>query len=181
MSRSGAELSARSRNDRYKALRVLAAIILIDPTCLTNVTHDSPLPNLPYGPATNAVRRFLVRFAALPAQDRDQVLIQYAALSSTRNWQRAETALAAVMERSGRDQERDAVSGPLLQLVRLPGVELQTDQGTPERALEALDPIAEPALAALLALIVRDLLESAVFDTLYSPMYRAIPLALIDD
>ncbi len=109
------------------------------------------------------------------------MLIQYAALSSTRNWQRAETALAAVMERSGRDQERDAVSGPLLQLVRLPGVELQTDQGTPERALEALDPIAEPALAALLALIVRDLLESAVFDTLYSPMYRAIPLALIDD
>ena len=40
---------------------------------------------------------------------------------------------------------------------------------------DAIDPIAEPALAALLALAVRDLLEPRVLATLYEPFAEAIP------
>lgn len=115
---------------------------------------------------------------------------KYQSESGTKRWQRAELVLAAVMKRSGRDDEREALSGPLLQLLRLPEDEIPADvsgeseQKTPgddsassgvDSAIATLDPIAEPALAAVLAVMVHDLLDEESFSTLYSPLARAIP------
>ena len=138
--------------------------------------HDSQ----PYGPATTAIRRFLVRLAALGTTERAQACMAYAAAVDTRRWQRAETALAAVMERSGRGAAQEAVSGPLLQLVHRPEIAPLPDTASPDEAIATLDPVAEPALAALLALIVRDLLEPAMFATLYAPMDEVIPVDTLD-
>ena len=41
--------------------------------------------------------------------------------------------------------------------------------------LAQLDPIAEPALAALLALLVADLLPPSITDQLYAPFAELIP------
>jgi hypothetical protein len=62
------------------------------------------------------------------------------------------------MAKTGREAERDAAAGPLLQMVRLPD-----DPG-------AIDPIAEPALATLMALVIRDVLPPDDFDALTAPM-----------
>ena len=76
------------------------------------------MPQQPYGPNTAPVRRFLVQFAGLGAGARAQVTQAYAAQSATRAWAVAESALAHAIERSGREAQRDALSGPLLQLVQ---------------------------------------------------------------
>lgn len=120
-------------------------------------------PTLPYGPHTAAIRHFLVRLAGLSRSDRAQAASAYAAEQCTPEFQRAESMLATAMERSGRAEARDALSGPFLQLVR------RTD-ATDDTAPDALDPIAEPALAALMALLVRDLLTADVFTRLTAPM-----------
>lgn len=130
---------------------------------------DSPQP---YGPNTPAIRRFLVRFAGLGTNDRDAVVVRYGAASNTRLYQLAEVALATAIERSGRESLRDALSGPLLQLVRRPNAPAPTD----DDALESLDPVAEPALAALLALLAMDLLTAAQVDALYTAFDDVIPL-----
>ena len=83
-------------------------------------------------------------------------------MSITREFEIADASLGDLLERSGRVDARDAVAGPLLQLVRG-----ETD--------DDLDPVAEAALAALLALMMRDLLAPADFDTLYSAFMLAIP------
>lgn len=119
----------------------------------------------PYGPNTAHIRRFLVRFAGLGTKDRARATTAYASLSGTRAWMAAEVALATAIERSGRDAQRDALSGPLLQLVQREPVEDLTE----ENVLDTLDPVAEPALAALLALLVQDLLERAHTERLLAP------------
>lgn len=133
------------------------------------------LPNsLPYGPATVPIRRFLLRLAGLGGADRSAVVHRYADGAVRTEWARAERALAEAIERSGRSDAQNAISGPLLQLVRRESV--ATPDGT-EDPLAALDPIAEPALAALLALMAQDLLREVDVATLYDPFEAIIPRA----
>lgn len=120
----------------------------------------------PYGPNTADIRRFLVRFAGLGVADRAAVVARYAQLSGTPAWQTAESQLATAIERSGREPQRDALSGPLLQLVR-PAEVMATLSA--DDALAQLDPVAEPALAALLALLASDLLAAEAVAVLVSP------------
>jgi hypothetical protein len=109
----------------------------------------------------------------------------YAAEVSTRAWMLAETALATAIERSGREPQRDALSGPLLQLVqRDRGAAATATAATAtaaeatdeDRVLDTLDPVAEPALAALLALLVCDLLDGAQLARLMAPFEGVIAL-----
>ncbi len=127
----------------------------------------------PYGPETAAVRRFLVRLAGLGATDRATVVARYEAIAATRAYEAADARLGEVITRSGRDEARDALSGPLLQLVKRP-----TPDVSPAADAEAdiaLEPIAEPALAALLALMVRDLLDDATVQLLTDAFADTIP------
>ena len=129
----------------------------------------------PYGPATPMVRAFLVRFAGLSASDRARVTLRYESMRDARAWTEADSVLGSTIERSGREPERDALAGPLMQLVR---VTERTDNHADEHdAVDALDPIAEPALAALMALLVKDLLSPATFDTLYAPFRNEIEIS----
>ena len=121
---------------------------------------------LPYGPNTAVIRRFLVRLAGLGSGDKAAVVARYGELTRTKAWEAAETLLATAIERSGRDPQRDALSGPLLQLVRPADATATISE---DDALAQLDPVAEPALAALLALMVRDLLPEAAVGTLMEP------------
>ena len=127
----------------------------------------------PYGPETAAVRRFLVRLAGLGATDRATVVARYETIAVTRAYEAADARLGEVITRSGRDEARDALSGPLLQLVKRP-----TPDVSPAADAQvdiALDPIAEPALAALLALMVRDLLDDATVQLLTDAFADTIP------
>ena len=127
----------------------------------------------PYGPETAAVRRFLVRLAGLGATDRATVVARYETIAATRAYEAADARLGEVITRSGRDEARDALSGPLLQLVKRP-----TPDVSPAADAEAdiaLDPIAEPALAALLALMVRDLLDDATVQLLTDAFADTLP------
>ncbi len=130
---------------------------------------DSTAPQFrqPYGPATASVRRFLVQFAALDLEAHSGVLSRFDTVRHLHDFTVADRILGQTIERSGREDARDAVAGPLLQLVRL------------AEDADDLDPIAEPALAALLALIVSDLLGASTFATLYMPFEQAIPLATV--
>ncbi len=125
--------------------------------------------SLPYGPNSAAIRRFLVQLAGLGTIDRARVATRYDALSGSRGWSDAERHLAEAITRADREGFRDALSGPLLQLVRRPEAAPVSDTSTDEDALAALDPVAEPALAALLALVVDDLLDDRTRDTLRQP------------
>jgi len=138
------------------------------------VSQTTP-SSLPYGPATPAIRRFLVRLAALGASERQSAIASYGTARDTRAWHIAETALGEVIDRSGRSGAQEALAGPLLQLVRRPQAPAQVPESA-EAALDTLEPMAEPALAALLALVVRDLLEPRDFATLYEPLAHVIPL-----
>jgi hypothetical protein len=120
----------------------------------------------PYGPNTPAIRRFLVRFAALGTAQRAMVVAAYAERAESTGWMRAELQLGETMESSGRTDIPDAIAGPLMQLVRTPG-----DTGSDD----AIDPIAEPALAALLSIAVADLLPAQAQATLYAPFAATIP------
>ncbi|GJG88264.1 hypothetical protein tb265_34450 [Gemmatimonadetes bacterium T265] len=137
-------------------------------------------PGTPYGPQTTAVRRFLQHFAALPAADWDRASEAHAADSATAAYAAADRDLARAVERTGRTAERDAVLGPLAQLVRVD--EQPADADAPEGAEPpaALHPVAEAALAALLALVVRDVLPPRAFAALYAPFEATIPARTLD-
>ena len=124
----------------------------------------------PYGPHTAAVRGFLVRLAGLGAADRAAVVVRYEAISATPTYLAADTRLGEVITRSGRTDARDALSGPLMQLVKRPAMDASTGSEI------ELEPIAEPALAALLALMVRDLLDDADVRRLTDAFVDTIPL-----
>ena len=127
----------------------------------------------PYGPETAAVRRFLVRLAGLGATDRAAVVARYETIAATRAYEAADARLGEVITRSGRDEARDALSGPLLQLVKRPTPDVSP--ASDAKAEIALEPIAEPALAALLALMVRDLLDDATVQLLTDAFADTIP------
>jgi nucleoside-diphosphate-sugar epimerase len=129
-----------------------------------------------YGPQTDAVRRFLQRLAVLDAEARARVVAEWMAHRDDASFRRAERVLGEVMARSGREAERDAAAGPLLQMLRVPRTETkETASSSPDDPLAALDPIAEPALAALLALLVRDLLPADTFRALVTPLASLVP------
>ena len=124
-----------------------------------------PLPGrLPYGPNTHSVRQFLVRLAALGTVQRGEVVTAYAALAESASWLRADARLGRAIQSSGRGDVEQTLAGPLLQLV----TSREAEGGS-------LDAIAEPALAALLAIVVADLLSEADFATLYRPFAQIIP------
>lgn len=133
----------------------------------------STLGSQPYGPQTAAVRSFLVRLAGLGAADRDAVVTRHAALADSPRYRRADATLGDVITRSGREAARDALTGPLLQLVKRQAALTDADQGDTDDI--ALDPIAEPALAALLALLVRDLLDDDTVRLLSDAFSDTIP------
>ncbi len=136
--------------------------------------HDK---RTPYGPATDAVRNFLVQLAGLDGEAHDGVVARFHDLHQERPYVAADVTLGETLERSGRNDARDAVAGPLLQLVRIE--EAENPVVGNQSLAHALDPIAEPALAAVLALIVSDLLPAATLATLYAPFEPIIPLGLV--
>jgi len=118
----------------------------------------------------------MVRLAALDAEARNTVLARFASVARTRAFALADAALAATIERSGRADAQNALAGPLLQIVgprEVPGAEHPS--GDSAEDAPDVNAFAEPALAALLALLVRDLLSTAHFATLYGPFDTAIP------
>lgn len=130
---------------------------------------------LPYGPHTDAVRRLLQRLAAAPAESWADAARRYEALARTPRYAAAERALAQVIADAGRERERDAVVGPLVQIAadaaervaRLEPAPLATASTSAAAADDAADRFAEPALAAALAVVMRDLLGRAEFEALY--------------
>jgi hypothetical protein len=119
----------------------------------------------PYGPSTPAVRRFLQRFAALDPAAWDAAAAAFHAAERTPAFATADQALALAIERSGRVAERDAVLGPLLQLVRPAGGEAGGEH-----------PVAAAALGAVLALVVHDVMDEGAFRALYAPFATLIPV-----
>ena len=134
-------------------------------------------PPPPYGPNTPQVRRFLQRLAARPVEDWVAAVRHYLAAQGTPALTRADRALAAAVETSGRELARDAVVGPVVQIA----------EDAAARALERpaveshIDPeaYAEVALAATLAVVVRDALEPESFATLYEAFEDVVPVAEI--
>lgn len=138
-----------------------------------------PLPEpggLPYGPNTPAVRRFLQRFAALRAADWERAAHRYTEQAGTAAFAAADRALAQAVERTGRAAERDAVVGPLVQLVRDAPLAPRGASSDDDDGLTLLPPVAEAALAALLALVVRDVLPERAFEALYAPFAELVPV-----
>ena len=135
----------------------------------------SSTPAAPYGPQTLEIRRFLQRLAALSSAEWDAAAARFDALQGTGRFAAADRALSAAVAATGREPERDAVLGPLVQLVALPGADAAA--GDAPDAEPALAPVAEAALAAVLALLVRDVLSASAFATLYGPFAEVIPAA----
>ena len=140
----------------------------------------------PYGPNTMAVRRFLQRLAALAPDERARAADAYAALEGTPRFARADRTLAAVTAAAGRGSERDAALRPLAQLLHagpLPlGDGTESDEALAESAAAAvaMDAMAPAAVAAVLALVVRDVLPADALATLYAPFAELIPVARLD-
>jgi hypothetical protein len=128
----------------------------------------------PYGPQTLEIRRFLQRLAALAPAEWAAVAAEYEALQRGPRFAGADRALSAAVSATQREPQRDAVLGPLLQLVAEPRPEGEGPDEPPPLA-----PVAEAALAAVLALLVRDVLGASAFATLYAPFAERIPLATL--
>lgn len=133
-----------------------------------------------YGPETPAIRRFLVRLAALAPDVRERVVHRYREQEFSSAFHAADATVGETIERSGRTDARDALGGPLVQIVQRPADAAQQEIADEDDLSGMLDPIAEPALAALLALLVRDLLPAAQFAVLYAPFSDAIPIDAAD-
>jgi hypothetical protein len=113
-----------------------------------------------------------VRLAGLGTTERAKIANRYEQLSTTTQWMTTEAELGNAMSGSGRLDVQEALSGPLMQLVSSRG----GSSDEPE-----LDPVAEPALAAILALAVEDMLSPEQVHILYEPFTDAIPLAELAD
>ncbi len=129
---------------------------------------------LPFGPQTAALRQALVRLAALGAQDRARIVAAYRDAERASAWAAAETRLAEAITRSGRADAQQALAGPFLQLMRRRAAAPHDDAA--DLADADLDEVAEPALAALLALLAADLLPPADVQLLTAPLRTAVAL-----
>jgi nucleoside-diphosphate-sugar epimerase len=150
----------------------------------TRLAHEQQ----PYGPHTAAIRAFLRDLAALDSAQHAAAMTRWTQQVGTPEFVRADRLLGEVLVRAGREAERDAAAGPLLQLLRAPrdaAAARQSplpsaiaDHDTEHAAPDTLDPIAEPALAALMALIVHDLLPPDAFETLTHALREVVPPAV---
>lgn len=138
---------------------------------LPTLAVTSP-PALPYGPRTPRVRHFLQRLARQPAIGWLSAARAYADRRDTPAVRRADRALGQAIDMHDRARERDALVGPVLQMARsaVPAAAGEGDDG------DMLERLAEPALAAALALLVEDLLSAEHVAALYAPFAHAIPL-----
>ena len=131
------------------------------------------MPAFPYGPNTDAVRRLLQRLAALPTDEWVRLARLYEGLHRTPRFAAADRALGEAMTAAGRESERDAVLGPVVQLAADGAARIGR---AAESAAPDADRYAEPALAAVLAVIARDLLDEEQFTTLYGAVSWAVPV-----
>ena len=138
---------------------------------------------LPYGPFTVQVRRFLQKLAALTPEDEHAVVREFERVAVTPEYQAAERVLGSAIARSGRERERDALGGPLLQMLRPTAEDAASAPGAdepkspPSASASAFRPVAEPALAALLAVLMQDVLSAELLARLYAPFDRVLPRA----
>ena len=133
-----------------------------------------PPDRQPYGPQTTRLRHFLQRLSAQPTVVWLAAARAHERLAATSAWQRADRALGQAIDRHGRTAERDALVGPLLQIAEHAAAPVADDP-------EAVERMAEPALAAALALLIADQLDAAHVETLYAPFAGAIPRDSLDD
>lgn len=135
------------------------------------------MSQMPYGPNTPAVRRFLVDFAGLSQSDRANVVSRYTQLSTDNAWQQAERELGRVIVASGRESAQQALAGPLMQLVRRasPAADGESSAEAESDQEPELDDVAEAALAALLTLLAQDLLSVEQRRILLAPFADVLP------
>ena len=131
---------------------------------------------MPYGPNTAAVRRFLQRLAGKPVSDCIAAARVYLELQSTPDFRTADRALGHALEASGRTDARDAIVGPLVQLMTSHAPKLDADI----TGGVTVDDLAEAALAAALGLIVGDVIPAPVLEMLYRPFEGIIPLEEVE-
>ena len=136
-----------------------------------------PRASQPYGPNTPAVRRFLQRLAGKPASDCIAAARVYLALQGTPELATADRSLGHALETSGRTDARDAVVGPLVQLMS--GHADKLVSGSDADGV-TVDDMAESALAAALALIVGDVVPAQVLEILYRPFAGIIPIQEVE-
>jgi hypothetical protein len=114
------------------------------------------------------VRRFLEHLARLAPGDWAGAARAYAAGWREPAAAAADAALALAFERTERERARDALVGPLVQLARAAAGSAADE-----------DALAEVALAAALALVVRDAMSAGDFARLYAPFAELITLDAI--
>jgi hypothetical protein len=131
----------------------------------------------PYGPQTALLRRFLHRLSTQPVVVWLAAARRYEQHAATPAQRRADRALGAAVPRLGREHARDLLVGPVLQLARRAAAYAAE---SPD-ADDALHRLAEPALAAALALLVADGLAEEQVAALYAPFEGAIPRASLAD
>ena len=125
----------------------------------------------PYGPRTPLLRHFLRRLATQPPVVWLAAARHYERARDASAHRRADHALAAAVAALGREAARDALVGPVVQMARrAAAAHGPADEQDVER-------LAEPALAATLALLVSDTLPAAHVAQLYGAFDGAIPLA----
>ena len=132
------------------------------------MSTPDPLRPLPYGPRTPAVRRFLERLARLTPGEWAAAAGAYAAGWREAASARADAALADAITRTGREQARDQLVGPVLQMARVVAAPMRHPSPPDEEAL------AEAALAAALAVLARDALPPDAYDRLVAPFAAAV-------
>jgi hypothetical protein len=137
-----------------------------------------PRPTQPYGPNTPAVRRFLQRLAGKPAADCVAAARVYLSLQGTPTLRAADRSLGDALESSDRTEARDAVVGPIVQLMNGHAERLAAE---PSFAGVTVDDLAETALAAALALIVGDIIAADALEVLYRPFASLIPIEEIEE
>ena len=133
---------------------------------------------LPYGPNTPVVRRFLQRLAGKPASDCAGAARTYLSLQGTPALTAADRALGDALESHERIEARDAIVGPIIQLMNGHAARLESD---PALAEVSLDDMAEAALAAALGLIAGDIIPADALEVLYRPYAGIIPLESIEE
>lgn len=126
----------------------------------------------PYGPQTPLVRAFLKQLAAQPALVWLAAARRYEAIAATPAGRQADRGVGSAIERSAREPARDALIGPILQMATRAADSAALDSSDRQE----VERLAEPALAAALALVVADRLGQAQRDLLTSAFGFAMPV-----
>ncbi len=125
----------------------------------------------PYGPQTPLVRAFLQKLAAQPALVWLAAARRYEAIAATPAGRQADRGLGGAIQRSAREEARDALIGPILQMAKRAADSAALDSSDSQE----VERLAEPALAAALALVVADRIGEAQRELLTSAFGPAIP------